>query len=139
MDAVYPKSDSLSHHELTVAISKDTVFGNRPADNYGESLEETGKVVIREQRYQTCEVVPMKFMGIVEEDYRKYKTHHLSISARARWALGKDKFCLRYGSLQLTNRKGKQYIKQIPFLVVNAKYSFETGLELSEEAVSNML
>ncbi len=30
-------------------------------------------------------------------------------------------------------------IKQIPFRVVNAKYSFETGLEFGQQATSNLL
>ncbi len=137
VDTVYPESDSLIHHELATAISKDIVFGNRPADNYGESIEEKGKVVIREQRYQTYAVVPLEFAGSVEEDYHQHKTHHLNISARALWALGKDNIYKRYGNLRFTNRKGEERIKQIPFSVVNAKYSFEIGLEFGQEATSN--
>lgn len=129
VDAVYPKSCPLTHHQLATAISNDTVFGNRPADNYGENSEEKGKVVIREQRYQTYEFVPIEFMSLVEEDYRQYKTHHLSVSARALWSLGRDNICTRDGRLQFTSRKGERRIKQIPFCVVNAKYSIETGLE----------
>ena len=81
VDAVYQECQPLMHYELSSAIHTDLVFGKRPQDNYAGETEEEGRVVIREQRYQTYDVVPLKFEESVVEDYRKFKSHHLSISA----------------------------------------------------------
>jgi hypothetical protein len=76
----------------------------------------------------------------VEEDYRKYRTHHISISAGAfREARNLGNILLRHGKLTLTNRKGKTNIAKLPFSTINAKYSFEMGLEPDQEAISNVM
>ena len=89
VDAVYQECQPLMHNELSIAIHTDLVFGKRPQDNYAGETEEEGRVVIREQRYQTYDVVPSEFAGSVAEDYRKFKSHHLSISAGAFWRAAK--------------------------------------------------
>ena len=158
VNAVYPESPSLMHAELLEAIDTDLVFGKKPQDNYGENVEEEGHVVIRTSNYQTYNVVPYKYFDIVEEDFKKYKAHHLSISDRVfRSALAQDKILSRKGmqtlanrqvccqvtdalaqckaSHKLTNRQGKT--KEIPFKAIKSRYTFEVGLELDEEAISN--
>ena len=137
---VYPESTSLMHSELAIAIDTDIVFGKKPQDNYGEDVEEEGHVVIRKKNYQTYDVVPYEFVECVEEDYRKYKTHYLSVSDRVfHIARAKDKILTRFASQKLTNRQGKTREIEIPFKAIQAGYSFEVGLELDEEAVPNLL
>ena len=58
VDAVYQESQPLMHNELSTAIHTDLVFGKRPQDNYAGETDEEGRVVIREQQYQTYDVVP---------------------------------------------------------------------------------
>ena len=140
VNVVYPESTSLMHSELAIAIDTDIVFGKKPQDNYGEDVEEEGHVVIRKKNYQTYDVVPYEFVEIVEEDYRKYKTHYLSVSDRVfHIARAKDKILTRFASQKLTNRQGKTREIEIPFKAIQAGYSFEVGLELDEEAVPNLL
>jgi len=140
VDEVYPICDSLIHNELATAINTDLVFGKKPEDNYAKDADEQGRVVIREQNYQTFDVVPYRFVDLVEEDYRKYRTHHISISAGAfREARNLGNILLRHGKLTLTNRKGKTNIAKLPFSTINAKYSFEMGLEPDQEAISNVM
>ena len=141
VDEVYQKSPPLMHNELSSAIHTDLVFGKRPQDNYAGETEEEGRVVIREQRYQTYDVVPLKFVESVEKDYRKFKNHHLSISAGAFWrAKEENQLYPRKGRLELNNRRtGNSRINQIPFTAINANYTFDIGLEIILEQPTNML
>ena len=141
VDAVYQECQPLMHNELSSAIHTDLVFGKRPQDNYAGKTEEEGRVVIREQRYQTYDVVPLKFEESVVEDYRKFKSHHLSISARAFWRAGENnQLHRREGRLELDNRRtGDSRINQIPFTVINATYTFDIGLETDLEQPANIL
>ena len=83
VNTVYTESQSLMNAALSDAIATDLVFGKKPQDNYGEDIEEQGRVIIRLKRYQTYDVVPWEFVDVVEENYQNYKAHHLSISERA--------------------------------------------------------
>ena len=140
VNVVYPESPSLMHSELAIAIDTDVVFGKKPQDNYGEDVEEEGHVVIRKKNYQTYDVVPYEFAEIVEEDYRNYKAHYLSISEVIfRIALSQSKILPRKSTQRLTNRQGKTREIEIPFKTIQARYSFDVGLELDEEAISNIL
>ena len=142
VDAVYQECEPLMHNELSSAIHTDLVFGKRPQDNYaGGETEEEGRVVIREQRYQTYDVVPLEFAELVAEDYRKFKSHHLSISAGMFWnAKESDQLYSREGKLELDNRRtGNSRINQIPFTAINATYTFDIGLETDLEQPTNIL
>ncbi len=140
VDEVYQESQPLMHNELSAAIHTDLVFGKRPQDNYAGETEEDGRVVIREQRYQTYDVVPLEFAECVESNYQKYKTHHLSISAGAFWlALKRERIFNREGNQRLTTRQGDNHVVSIPFNVINAKYTFEVGLQPDLENISNIL
>lgn len=137
---VYPESTSLMHSELAKAIDTDIVFGKKPQDNYGEDVEEEGHVVIRKKNYQTYDVVPYEFVECVEENYRNYKTHYLSISEGIfRVALRENKILPRKAIQKLTNRQGKTRKIKIGFKVIQSRYTFEVGLELDEEAIPNIL
>ena len=137
---VYPESTSLMHAELSEAIDVDLVFGKKPQDNYGEDIEEEGRVVIRKRNYQTYDVVPYEFVEIVEQDYHNYKTHYLSISEGIfRVALARDKILPRKGIQKLTNRQGRTREVKIPFKAIQVRYTFDVGLELDEEAIPNLL
>ena len=141
VDTVYQECQPLMHNELSSAIHTDLIFGKRPQDNYAGETEEEGRVVIREQRYQTYDVVPLEFAELVEKDYRKFKGHHLSISAGAFW-LAKENSQLyhREGKLELKNqRTGKSNIHLIPFTKINATYTFDIGLEVGLEKFTNIL
>ena len=141
VDTVYQECQPLMHNEFSIAIHTDLVFGKRPQDNYAGETEEEGRVVIREQRYQTYDVVPSEFVEIVEKDYRKFKNHHLSISAGMFWKASKEnQLHLRKGKLELENRRtGKSKIHLIPFMSINATYTFDIGLETDLEKPTNML
>ena len=140
VNIVYPESTSLMHAELSEAIDTDLVFGKKPQDNYGEDIEEEGRVVIRKKNYQTYDVVPYEFAGIVEEDYRKYKAHHLSISERVfHTARVNERILSREATQKLTNRQEKTREIKIPFKAIKSRYTFEVGLELDEEAIPNIL
>lgn len=131
VDAVYQESQPLIHTELSKAIHNDLIFGKHPRDNYYDGkTEREGRVVIREQKYQTRDVVPYKFGGIVEQDYKNFKSHHLSIAS---WTFQKaeksNQICYREGTLKITNpRTGKTIIDQIPFTMIDADYDCEIGL-----------
>jgi hypothetical protein len=129
------------HNELSKAIHTDLIFGKRPQDNYAGETEEEGRVVIRERRYQTYDVVPLAFAELAEEDYGKYKSHHLSVSAGAFWQASKEnQLHRRQGKLELANlRTGKSKIYLIPFTAINATYTFDIGLELGLEKPANIL
>jgi hypothetical protein len=121
------------------AIRTDAVFGKQPQDNFATDPDEQGRVVIRESRYLTFEVVPSEFEELVKADYRKHKSHHVLITQRAFWGAYKQgRIYQRYSKLFLHNRRGQVSCKEVPFLVINAKYSSETGLELAEFGVSNL-
>ena len=141
VDAVYQECQPLMHNELSSAIHTDLVFGKRPQDNYAGETEEEGRVVIREQSYQTYDVVPLEFAELVAEDYREFKSHHLSISAGAFWnAKENNQLYSREGKLELHNRRtGNGRINQIPFTAINATYAFDIGLEIGLEQPTNML
>jgi len=133
VNAVYAESYPLMHVALSEAIGTDLVFGKKPQDNYGEDVEEGGHVVIRRKRYQTYDVVPQEFVGVVEQDYQNYKAHHLSISEWAfRIAYSQNKISHRKAPQKLTNRQGKTREIPIPFKVIRACYTFDIGLELDE-------
>ena len=141
VDAVYQDSPPLMHKELSSAIHTDLVFGKRPQDNYAGETEEVGRVVIREQPYQTYDVVPLKFEELVIKDYQKFKNHHLSISAGAFWrAKEENQLYLRKGRLELNNRRtGSSTNNQIPFTAINANYTFDIGLEIDLTQPANIL
>ena len=141
VDAVYQESPPVMHKELSSAIRTDLVFGKKPQDNYAGETQEEGRVVIRERRYQTYDVVPSKFAELVAEDYQKFKSHHLSISARAFWKAGKnDQLHRREGSLKFANRRaGNSKINQIPFTAIHATYTFDIGLETDLDKPTNIL
>ena len=139
VNVVYPESPSLMHSELAIAIDTDVVFGKKPQDNYGEDVEEEGHVVIRKKNYQTYDVVPYEFVECVEEDYRKYKSHYLSVSE---WifhiARVEEKILSREATQKLTNRQGRTREIKIRFKAIQSRYTFEVGLELDEDAISNI-
>ena len=140
VNAVYTEHRQLLHHELSKAIVTDLVFGKKPQDNYGRDIAEEGRVVIRLQKYQTYEVVPYEFVDVVQQSYRHYKAHHLSISERAfRFACSQRKILRRKAKQQLTNRQGNTREIELPFNAIQARYTFEVGLELDEEAIPNLL
>ena len=131
VNAVYPEATSLMHAELAEATDTDLVFGKKPQDNWGDDTEEAGRVVIRKKNYQTYDVVPRKFRGIVEEDYRNYKVYFLSISE---WifcsALQNNKISPGKATQKLKNRQGTTREIPISFQVIQADYTFDVGLEL---------
>ena len=139
VNVVYPESPSLMHSELATAIDTDVVFGKKPQDNYGEDVEEEGHVVIRKKKYQTYDVVPYEFVECVEEDYRKYKSHYISVSE---WifhiARAKEKILPREATQRLTNRQGRTREIKIRFRAIKSLYTFEVGLELDEDAIPNI-
>ena len=140
VNAVYTENMSLQHSELSIAIDTDLVFGKKPQDNYGEDIEEVGHVVIRKQNYQTYDVVPYEFVETVEQDYRNYKTHYLSISERIFHAARvQNKILPREGTQKLTKRRGGTREVKIPFKAIQARYTFDVGLELDEESIPNLL
>ena len=135
VDAVYQDCPELDHTELSRAIHTDLIFGKKPQDNYAGQKEEEGRVVIREQNYRTYDVVPIKFERKVIKNYRKFKTHHLSIPAWAFWKAEKERqLCLREGKLEIHNKKTKEVKRyQIPFTVIHADYCFDIGLQIGLE------
>ena len=140
VDAVYPETTSLMHAELSEAIDMDIVFGKKPQDNWGDDTEEEGRVVIRKKNYQTYDVVPYAFVGTVEQDYRNYKNHYLSISEGVfRAALRGNKILSREAIQKLTNRQGTTREIKIRFKAIKSRYTFKVGLELDEEAIPNIL
>ena len=140
VNVVYPESTPLMHTELAEAINTDLVFGKKPQDNWGDDTDEEGRVVIRKKNYQTYDVVPYDFVEIVEQDYRNYKTHSLSISEGVfRAAHAQDKILFRKGTQKLTNRQGIIREIEIRFKAIQTSYTFEVGLELDEDAIPNIL
>lgn len=140
VNVVYPENTVLMHAELSNAIDTDLVFGKKPQDNWSDDIEEKGRVVIRKKNYQTYDVVPYEFAEIVEDDYRNYKAHYLSISEWIyRRALAENKILPREAIQILTNRQGNTREIKIRFKAIKSRYTFEIGLELDEEAIPNIL
>ena len=140
VNAVYPETTSLMHAELLEAINTDIVFGKKPQDNWGDDTEEEGRVVIRKKNYQTYDVVPYKFAETVEQDYRNYKTHYLSISESVfHRARVNEKILSREATQKLTNRQGRTREIKIRFEAIKSRYTFKVGLELDEDAIPNIL
>ena len=141
VDAVYQERQPLMHKELSNAIHTDLVFGKKPQDNYAGETEEEGRVVIRERHYQTYDVVPSKFALCVVEDYQRFKSHHLSISAGEFRRAGKnDQLHRREGTLKFSNhRTGSGTTNQIPFTAIHATYTFDIGLETDLEKPTSFL
>ena len=140
VNEVYPESPSLMHSELSNAIDNDLVFGKKPQDNWGDDIEEEGRVVIRKSNYQTYDVVPYEFVEIVEENYKHYRAHYLSISERVfQIALSQNRILQREATQGLTNRQGRTREIEICFKAIKSRYTFEVGLELDEEANPNLL
>lgn len=133
VNAVYQKCPELAHTELSKAIHTDLIFGKRPQDNYAEKKEEEGRVVIREQKYRTYDVVPIGFEREVIDNYKEFKNYHLSIPSWAYWKSEKEgQLCLHEGKLQIRNNTTKEVKRyQIPFTVINADYCFDIGLKLA--------
>ena len=136
VNVVYPESTSLMHSELSEAINTDLVFGKKPQDNWGDDIEEEGRVVIRKRNYQTYDVVPDEFVGIVEDDYENYKAHFLSISEWIfRSAVRQNKISQGKATQKLKNRQGQTREIPIPFKTIQADYTFDVGLD--QEAIIN--
>ncbi len=140
VNEVYPESSTLMHAELADAIDTDLVFGKKPQDNWGDNIEEEGRVVIRKSNYQTYDVVPYKYVETVEDDFRNYKAHHLSISERVfHIARVNEKILSREATQTLKTRQGGTREIKMRFKTIQSRYTFEVGLELDEEAIPNVL
>ncbi len=142
VDAVYQECPKLDHTELSKAIHTDLIFGKKPKDNFAGQKAEEGRVVIREQEYQTYDVVPHdEFAEVVQQDYREFKNYHLSIPAWAFWKAEKgNQLHTREGKLEISNPKTKKSTThQIPFTVIHADYNFEIGLPVGLEKPTNMM
>ena len=134
---VYQECPELMHTELSKAIHNDLIFGKQPQDNYAGIKQEEGRVVIREQKYRTYDVVPHEFVKIVEEDYRKFKNYNLSIPSWAFWKAEKEgNLHPREGKLKKT-KKSKTY--QIPFTIIHADYNFDIGLQVGLEKPTSII
>lgn len=130
VNIVYTESQHLMNKVLSDAIATDLVFGKKPKDNYGENIEEQGRVIIRPKRYQTYDVVPEKFVSVVEQNYQNHKTHHLSISEWAyRTAHRQNQISTQKGLQKLTNRQAETREIEISFKAIRAPYTFDVGLE----------
>ena len=140
VNVVYPESCPLVNVELSTAINTDIVFGKKPQDNYDkEGVEETGRVVIRKNNYRSYDVVPLEFAEIVGDDFRNYKAHNLSISEGIfSAACQQGKILSREATQILMNRRGGIREIKIPFKVIQARYTFEVGLEVDEDAIPNI-
>lgn len=141
VDAVYQEYSELDHTELSKAIHTDLIFGKRPQDNYAGEKAEEGRVVIREQKYRTYDVVPIKFEKTVVDDYREFKNYNLSIPSWTFWKAEKgNQLHPREGKLEISNPKTKKRtIHQIPFTVIHADYCFDIGLQVGLEKPTNMM
>ena len=136
VNVVYPENPSLMHSELSNAIDADLVFGKKPQDNWGDNTEEEGRVVIRKKNYQTYDVVPDEFVGIVKDDYENYKAHYLSISEWIfRSAVRENKISPGKATQKLKNRQGQTREIPIFFKTIQADYTFDVGLD--QEAIIN--
>ena len=139
VNAVYQECPALDHTDLGKAIHNDLIFGKKPQDNYAGIKQEEGRVVIREQQYRTIDVVPHEFTEIVEEDYRQYKNHNLSIPL---WAFMKvnEQIHSREAKLEIQNPSTQQRkIYQIPFREIHADYKFDIGLPIGLEKPTNKM
>ena len=131
VDAVYQEHPPLGHKELSDAMGYDLIFGKRPQDNYAEENDAEGRVVIREQRYQTYDVVPVKFRESVIKDYREFKRHTLSISVGVyRKAEMENQIKRQDAELRIPHlRTAETRIVRIPFTTIDKDYTFEFGLK----------
>ncbi len=142
VNEVYQDCPVLMHTELSKAIHNDLIFGKKPQDNYAGEKAEEGRVVIREQKYRTYDVVPYdEFAEIVKQDYREFKNYHLSIPSWAFWKAEKgNQLHLKEGKLEIRNPKTKKSTThQIPFTVIHADYNFDIGLPVGLEKPTNMI
>ena len=131
VDEVYQEHPPLGHKELSAAIGHDLIFGKRPQENYAEENDAEGRVVIRERRYQTYDVVPVKFKERVIKDYREFKRHNLSISVGVyRKAEMENQIKRHEAELKIRNpRTQEKRISRIPFTTIDKDYTFEIGLK----------
>ena len=131
VDEVYQEHPPLGHKELLDAIGYDLIFGKRPQDNYAEENDAEGRVIIREQRHQTYDVVPVKFRERVIKDYREFKRHNLSISAGVyRKAEMENQIERQDAELRIPHlRTAETRIVRIPFTTIDKGYTFEIGLK----------
>ena len=141
VNAVYQECPKLMHTELSKAIHNDLIFGKKPQDNYAGEKDEEGRVVIREQKYRTYDVVPMEFEKEVINDYKEFKNYHLSIPSWAFWKAEKgNQLYPREGKLEISNPKTKKSTThQIPFTAIHADYNFHIGLPVGLEKPTNMM
>ena len=131
VDAVYQEHPPLGHKELSDAIGYDLIFGKRPQDNSAKENDVEGRVVIREQRYQTYDVVPIKFKERVIKDYKEFKRHHLNVSSWVyRKAEMENQIEHQEARLEIPNPRNKEKrISRIPFTTIDKDYTFEIGLK----------
>ncbi len=141
VNAVYQKCPELRHTELSKAIHNDLIFGKKPQDNYAGEKAEEGRVVIREKKYRTYDVVPLEFEREVINNYKEFKNYHLSIPSWTYWKADKEgQIYLREGKLGISNPKTKKSTThQIPFPVIHTDYSFDIGLQVGFEKPTNMM
>ncbi|RKU19031.1 hypothetical protein C6501_01790 [Candidatus Poribacteria bacterium] len=138
VDAVYQECEPLMHTELSKAIHNDLIFGKKPQDNYAGEKAEEGRVIIREQKYRTYDVVPIEFEDEVKNDYKEFKNYNLSIPAWAYWK-SENQFHCRKAKLEICNQKTKEVkTYQIPFTVIQADYCFDIGLPIGLEKPPNI-
>ena len=140
VNEVYQECPKLMHTELSKAMHNDLIFGKKPKDNYAGKKDEEGRVVIREQKYRTYDVVPIEFEKKVINDYKEFKNYHLSIPSWAFWKTEKgNQLHPREGKLEISNPKTKKSTThQIPFTVIHANYNFSIGLSVGLEKPTNM-
>ena len=141
VNAVYQECPKLDHTELSKAIHTDLIFGKKPKDNFAGPKEEEGRVVIREQKYRTYDVVPIDFEHEVIDNYKEFKNYHLSIPLWALWKAEKeDKLYYRESKLEVKNQNTKKSTtQQIPFTVIHADYCFDIGLQVGLEKPTSIL
>ena len=135
VNALYQECPKLMHTELSKAIHNDLIFGKKPQDNYAGEKDEEGRVVIREQKYRTYDVVPIEFEKKVINDYKEFKNYHLSIPSWAFWkAKNGSQLQYRKGKLKVKNwKRKKSTTDQIPFTVIDEDYCFDIGLSVGLE------
>ncbi len=132
VDTVYQECPKLDHTELSKAIHTDLIFGKKPKDNFARQKAEEGRVVIREQKYQTYDVVPIEFQDKVIASYNEFKNYNLSIPSWAYWKAEKEGI-LHWGESKLETKKWKTIKDKtypIPFTIIDADYCFDIGLQV---------
>ncbi len=141
VNEVYQECEPLMHTELSAAIHNDLIFGKKPQDNYAGEKAEEGRVVIREQKYRTYDVVPIEFEREVIDNYKEFKNYNLSIPSWAFWKAEKgNQLHPREAKLKISNPKTKKSTThQIPFTVIDACYNFDIGLPVGLEKPTNVM